>query len=369
MKCIHCGLENAENAKFCCGCGNPITQNENGANYRNNQGLNYSENEDPFRTRVYTPVPEEVISQENVQEPENESVEYTQMFQPQYGDNNAYSAERFNDAYHSAAAPVYVERGEKKSNRTLKILLSVLITAVVGCSVFLILFFCTDVFGKNCEICDAEFDSEGAYCNNCVEQYTCYGCKKVDKTVEDEICSKCKEDFTCTECGDVDKDIKESLCSVCVAQYTCENCGEVDFGIEDGYCLDCVEKYICNECGDFYEELDEGYCDECVLIYTCKDCDIFDENMEDNYCDDCKEQHICKECGSVEDELVNGFCRSCAASGELNFCFHCYKDINTATAYKDNDGYYYCDSCDTGNYCTSCKAPVKNGESKCEFCG
>ncbi len=321
MKCSYCGYENSQNAKFCSGCGKPL-----------------------------------------------ENLELTQTMKQPILENRGVSTERFNDTYRAVAPKTSAVRGKKKKSANLKALV-ISISAVLACLVaFLIIYFCTDVFGKNCKICNSEFNTDGQYCESCVEEYTCKGCEEIKKSVEDGICKDCMDDFTCTECGKTDLEINKSLCTSCAEEYTCENCGEIDFGTKDGYCRECTEDYVCTECNNFDKELEEGLCQECVKIYTCKDCEIFDKAIKDNYCDDCKKNHICKDCGNVEENLANGYCEKCAEKGEKDWCYYCDAQINTLTAYKDKDGYFYCASCNTGKYCASCKAPVDSGKIFCKYC-
>lgn len=128
---------------------------------------------------------------------------------------------------------------------------------------------------------------------------------------------------------------------------------------------------LCGICGETIEK-DEEYCMDCVEKYTCKECEEVDKDVKDGYCPDCLEDAIlCKECG---EKLEEGFyCDDCIErlGATDTFCFICDNDLSQKEiSLIDNDGYFYCADCDTGNYCVDCGGPIDAGDDdiQCQYC-
>lgn len=115
-------------------------------------------------------------------------------------------------------------------------------------------------------------------------------------------------------------------------------CGICDVEIEDEeeYCADCIDEYSCKECDEVDKKLDNGYCRKCrEELSFCKECD--DKIDKGYYCSDC-----ISELGTTE---------SC--------CAKCGNELLEEEIYLiDKNGYFYCESCDTGNYCTECNCVI-----------
>ena len=358
MKCEKCGHDNFRDNKFCSDCGNPLFKGK----------ITYSDDvtsENISGQRSYVPVLTKE-SEEHCEIPDSRDCDDNK------GDTQVlHDADRFNDSYRREIVQPVVKvkkRHEKKKTNTLKILLVIFLIVVICCASVLALFLFTDIFGKNCSLCDAEFDNEGDYCLSCVENYTCMDCKTVEKTVKNGYCEKCIENHVCAACGNIGNDVIKGFCNKCIGSYTCLNCKTVDFDVEEGYCVECTKLHICIKCKEFNETLNEGYCDECKGLLTCKDCGLFDENMEDNYCEACKPDHLCDVCGKVADKIRNGYCPDCAQRNYVaGKCFECRKTLNKTISYMDKDDFYYCEECDTGFYCDRCGAPVASAGAKCKY--
>lgn len=132
-----------------------------------------------------------------------------------------------------------------------------------------------------------------------------------------------KKDTLCIICDEVTKN-GEEYCEACIEKYTCQRCGEIDQDVEKDMCPECLHsgKY-CKECGKNVEE--SFYCSDCIY-----------------------------ELGDSE-----------------NTCFLCRNELSDEEIFLiDGDGYFYCENCDTGNYCISCGGVIDAGDDDkiCKYC-
>ena len=135
----------------------------------------------------------------------------------------------------------------------------------------------------------------------------------------------------------------------------CEECGE-DFDGDGDLCDECKEKAEeeknkKEKKKDPEPKVEKGECNLCEE----------EINAEDVLCEDCMEK--------IRSDYDSEYeCGKCGDSIDL-------EDV----AVIDDDGYVYCDSCDRGNYCDDCGAPIdKNDDDEvccscadivCEDCG
>lgn len=128
---------------------------------------------------------------------------------------------------------------------------------------------------------------------------------------------------------------------------------------------------LCGICEETVEKGEE-FCADCIEKYTCKECEKVDKEIKDGYCPECIENGIfCKECG---EKLEGGFyCSDCIENlgATDSFCFHCDTELSdNEICLIDNDGYFYCESCDTDNYCEGCGGPIAADDDDvvCQYC-
>ena len=142
------------------------------------------------------------------------------------------------------------------------------------------------------------------------------------------------------------------------------------------------ETKECKECGDEFDGSGK-LCDDCKekeekAVKECEECGKEFEG-DGNLCEYCMAPAAeCNQCGS-ETEGENLLCDSCLngidysdnyEEGSLS-CFECGSDLTEAeVAIVDADGFVYCESCDTKNYCSGCNMPIESGDddTECKYC-
>ena len=265
-------------------------------------------------------------------------------------------------------------------NKGLKITLIVLACLLaVGLIVAILLISFNDSDDKpmsTCEKCDKQFEGTGDVCEDCEEQKTV----KKGKVLKCECGKELKTDsILCEDClKKLDKSEFSGECVLCGRNIEKEEIAVIDdYGL--AYCVNCSNNKACEECSAPLEKSDEDdICYNCAA-YACSECHEVlgtsegKESLEGYlYCPDCYEKEMVAECRDCKERfagesLLCGDCLDKADPEYLGSCFWCETSLDwREIAVVDDDGYVYCEDCDTGVYCENCGAPVDKGE---EFCG
>lgn len=141
----------------------------------------------------------------------------------------------------------------------------------------------------------------------------------------------------------------------------------------------------CKECGDEFEGSGK-LCDDCEekeeKVAECDECGAEFEGSG-KLCEECKTAletpaKTCNQCGD-DMEGVALLCDTCLNgidynenydTDELN-CFECGTQLEEIeVAIVDADGFVYCASCDTKNYCSGCNMPIEynDDDTECKYC-
>lgn len=116
----------------------------------------------------------------------------------------------------------------------------------------------------------------------------------------------------------------------------------------------------------------EEYCEDCMAEYSCEVCGDINEEVKDGLCLNCiKDGGFCKECkAAVEGGFYCADCINDLGASE-KICFLCRNELSDEEIFLiDGDGYFYCENCDTGNYCISCGGVIDAGDDDkiCKYC-
>ena len=366
MKCVFCGKVINDDLIFCPYCGRKVVLPETA---QTGHIPPEGENKPPYPAASYEPVHSQEQNYSSGYNDDEEDMLYYD--DDEYDD---YTQDNDDALFYDKKSPMYNgyrsrnHKKQSKANVGLIVLAVVLALAVAGVTCWLLIS----------TLADKSDDTSKEKDNTAVEVYNCSICEK-EMTTDKKYCDDCVDEYTCEICGQVSESTENGYCDDCSVEYKCRACNKVDASVNEGYCEDCFSDLKCKGSGCDNVVTSGYYCNTCIKskVSGSKKCFVCNEKLDDSaiylidtngnpYCKDCDTGRYCTKCsGYLTDSASGDVCSGCIT-------FNCAKCGRTLTeseiVVKDDNNKNYCDNCDTGFYCETCGAPIKNNETKCKNC-
>lgn len=396
MKCVFCLKEINDDLIFCPYCGRKIAMPEPEQKYMPEYETGKSRDAEPFYEEPQSQRDDYPLNDNRQEYPVREQRQDSPVgnqgagYPLQYNnddDDMVYYEDEFDDytrdnddaLYYEKKSPMYNgyrnRNYRKKSNNNVwLIVLAVVLALLVTAATCWLLISALSPKGTD-KIPD---DNEVEDTSEVV--YNCSICKK-EMSEDKKYCDDCIDNYTCKICGQISKDTKNGFCDDCSVEYKCRACNKIDEGVTDGYCSDCFSELKCKGSGCNNVITSGYYCKSCIKANVSGGnmgkCYACNEKIDDSavylidskgraYCKDCDKGRYCSKCFGYLPEGTQG--DTCPECIQFN-CAKCGRTMSKAeVVVTDSNNKTYCDNCDTGLYCETCGAPIKNNETKCKNC-
>lgn len=387
MKCVFCLKEINDDLIFCPYCGRKIATPEPEQKYMPEYETGNSRDTDSFYEAPQSQRSDYPVRDQGQEYPVgNQAPDYSRQYNDNDEDDMVYYEDEFDDytrdnddaLYYDKKSPMYNGyrnrnyRKKSNSNVWLIVLAVVLALLVTGVTCWLLISALSKDSDKltddnkidditeavyNCSICKKEMSEDEKYCDDCIDKYTCKICEQISKDTENGFCDDCSVEYKCRSCNKIDEDVNDGYCSDCFTELKCKSPGCNNVITSGYYCKSCIKAnvsggsegkcYVCNE------KIDDS------AIYLI-------DSKGRAYCKDCDKGRYCSKCFGYLPEGTQG--DTCPECIQFN-CAKCGRTMSRAeVVVTDSNNKTYCDNCDTGLYCETCGAPIKNNETQCKNC-